>query len=100
MPSQTFNAEESLRAITKEKATSLYGTPTMFIDLYSHPNFKNYDMSSLDSGIMSGSTCSPEVVNDCIKYLNTKNIVVVYGCTETSPCNLFFLVIKINNDTN
>ena len=46
-------------------------------------------------GIMSGATCSPEVVNDCIKHLNTKNIVVVYGCTETSPCinfNLFFLL--------
>ena len=35
---------------------------------------------------MSGSTCPVEVVNDCVKKLNTKNIVVVYGCTETSPC--------------
>lgn len=50
-PSLTFNAKESLKAITNERVTSLYGTPTMFIDLYSHPNFKNYDMSSLDSGI-------------------------------------------------
>ncbi len=51
-PSLTFNAEESLKAITNERVTTLYGTPTMFIDLYSHPNFKNYDMSSLDSGII------------------------------------------------
>jgi acyl-CoA synthetase (AMP-forming)/AMP-acid ligase II len=54
-PSLTFNAEESLKAITNERVTTLYGTPTMFIDLYSHPNFKNYDMSSLDSGIIYSS---------------------------------------------
>ena len=38
---------------------------------------------------MSGSTCPVEVVNDCIKKLNTKNIVVVYGSTETSPSKYY-----------
>jgi acyl-CoA synthetase (AMP-forming)/AMP-acid ligase II len=50
LPSQAFNAEECLKAIQKEKCTTLYGTPTMFIDLYNHPNFSKYDMSSLNSG--------------------------------------------------
>ena len=58
------------------RCTSLYGTPTMFIDLYNHPNFKNYDVSSLNAGIMAGSTCPIEVVHDCVEKLNTKNIVV------------------------
>lgn len=48
--SPVFNAEQSLKAISKEKCTSIYGTPTMFVDLYNHPHFKNYDVSSLDSG--------------------------------------------------
>ena len=48
----------------------------MFIDLYNHPNFKNYDVSSLNAGIMAGSTCPIEVVHDCVEKLNTKNIVV------------------------
>jgi long-subunit acyl-CoA synthetase (AMP-forming) len=34
---------------------------------------------------MSGSTCPVEVVNDSAEKLNMKNIVVVYGMTETSP---------------
>ncbi len=34
---------------------------------------------------MSGSTCPPEVVNECVTKLYTKNMVVIYGLTETSP---------------
>lgn len=50
LPSPTFNAEASLKAIQAEKCTTLYGTPTMYIDLYNHPRFKEYDVSSLNSG--------------------------------------------------
>jgi fatty-acyl-CoA synthase len=50
-PSESFDPEQCLKAIQNEKCTSLYGTPTMFIDIYSHPNFAKYDVSSLSSGI-------------------------------------------------
>ena len=50
LPNPVFNAEQSLKAIQSEKCTTLYGTPTMFVDLYNHPNFKNYDVTSLNSG--------------------------------------------------
>jgi fatty-acyl-CoA synthase len=57
----------------------------MYIDMYTNPNFSKYDMSSVNGGIMAGSTCPVEVVNTCIEKLNAKNIVVVYGMTETAP---------------
>lgn len=50
LPSPVYNAEASLKAIQQEKCTTLYGTPTMYIDLYNHPRFKEYDVSSLNSG--------------------------------------------------
>jgi acyl-CoA synthetase (AMP-forming)/AMP-acid ligase II len=50
LPNPVFNAEQCLKAIQDEKCTTLYGTPTMFIDLYNHPNFPNYDVSSLNAG--------------------------------------------------
>jgi acyl-CoA synthetase (AMP-forming)/AMP-acid ligase II len=50
LPSRGFHAEESLKAIESEKCTSVYGTPTMFIDLYNHPNLKKYNLSSLNGG--------------------------------------------------
>ena len=52
-PSPTFNAEECLKSIQREKCTTLFGTPTMFIDIYNHPNFDKYNVSSLSSGIGS-----------------------------------------------
>lgn len=85
IPSRIFNPEKSLQAISKEKCTNIYGTPTMFIDLYTNRNLKEYDVSSVHGGIMAGSVCPLEVVDNCIKKLNTKNICVIYGMTETSP---------------
>lgn len=34
----------------KTRATSLYGTPTMFIDMQNIPEFDNYDLSTLYTG--------------------------------------------------
>jgi acyl-CoA synthetase (AMP-forming)/AMP-acid ligase II len=53
LPSPVFNSEDALKAIQNEKCTTLYGTPTMFIDMYSHPNFHKYEMSSLNAGFFS-----------------------------------------------
>lgn len=50
LPYPIFKAEESLKAIDREKCTTIHGTPTMFIDLCNHPNLSKYDVSSLDSG--------------------------------------------------
>jgi fatty-acyl-CoA synthase len=50
LPNPVFDAEQSLKAIEKEKCTIIYGTPTMYIDMYNHPNLNNYDVSSVDSG--------------------------------------------------
>jgi fatty-acyl-CoA synthase len=44
---------------------------------------------------MSGSTCPIEIVRDCIAKLNTKDIVVLYGMTETSP----IITMNKRNDT-
>ncbi|BDZ68193.1 hypothetical protein GCM10025860_16410 [Methanobacterium ferruginis] len=45
-----------LAAVQKERCTALYGVPTMFIAEYSHPMFEMFNLSSLRTGIMAGST--------------------------------------------
>ena len=45
-----FDYKENNKTKYNSRCTSIYGTPTMFIDLYNHPNFEKYDMSSLDAG--------------------------------------------------
>jgi len=74
-----------LAAVQKEKCTALYGVPTMFIAEYSHPMFDMFDLSSLRTGIMAGSTPPIEVMKKVVKDMYMTGITSVYGLTEGSP---------------
>ncbi len=82
---EQFDPEMVLRAIDREKATAVYGVPTMYIDELNHPNFAQYDMSSLRTGIMAGSPCPPATMAEVMDKMNMKEITICYGLTETSP---------------
>ncbi len=85
IPSPFFDAESVLRAVEAEKCTALHGVPTMFIAELEHPNFDRYDLSSLRTGIMAGSPCPIERMREVATRMNMKDIVIVYGLTETAP---------------
>jgi fatty-acyl-CoA synthase len=74
-----------LAAVQKERCTALYGVPTMFIAEYSHPMFEMFDLSSLRTGIMAGSTPPIEVMKKVVKDMYMTEITSVYGLTEGSP---------------
>ena len=74
-----------LAAVQKEKCTALYGVPTMFIAEYTHPMFDMFDLSSLRTGIMAGSTCPVEAMKKVVKDMHCHQITSVYGLTEASP---------------
>jgi fatty-acyl-CoA synthase len=84
-PSGGFDAESVLQTVQDEKIDSLYGTPTMFIDVLNHPNFDHYKMSSLKTGIMAGSPCPVEVMKRVISDMNMEKVTICYGLTESSP---------------
>jgi fatty-acyl-CoA synthase len=85
VPIEIFDAEEVLQAVEAEKCTALQGVPTMFTAELYHPNFTNYDMSSLRTGIMAGASCPIEVMVDAMSKMNLQEITIAYGLTETSP---------------
>ncbi|SDG72642.1 fatty-acyl-CoA synthase [Sinosporangium album] len=85
LPSPSFDPEAALRAVQDEKCTSLYGVPTMFIAELGHPDFAAFDLSSLRTGIMAGSTCPIEVMKRVIAEMNMREVAICYGMTETSP---------------
>ncbi|MEE8565621.1 MAG: AMP-binding protein [Candidatus Thermoplasmatota archaeon] len=85
VPIEIFEAEEVLRTVEKEKCTVLQGVPTMFISELNHPNFDKYDLKTLRTGIMAGSSCPIEVMVNTISKMNLKEITICYGLTETSP---------------
>lgn len=85
IPGEVFDPDTSMSTVQKEKCTSLYGVPTMFIAELEHPNFSKYDFSSLRTGIMAGSPCPIETMKQVQSKMNMTEVTVCYGMTETSP---------------
>ncbi len=87
-PSDAFDPLATLRAVAEEKATALYGVPTMFIAELDHPQRREFDLSSLRTGIMAGATCPIEVMRRVIGEMHMAEVQIAYGMTETSPVSL------------
>ncbi len=85
VPGEAFDAGDTLATVSEERATSLYGVPTMFISMLSHPDFGKADFSSLRTGVMAGSPCPVEVMRQVREKMNMRDITICYGMTETSP---------------
>jgi fatty-acyl-CoA synthase len=84
-PAEYFNAEATLAAIEREKATALYGVPTMFIAQLESAEFAKRDLSSLRTGIMAGSPCPIEVMKRVVDDMGASEVTIAYGLTEASP---------------
>ncbi|WP_252089299.1 AMP-binding protein [Pseudomonas sp. MWU13-3659] len=87
-PNDAFDAELTLRAVAEERASILYGVPTMFIAMLDHPSRTQLDLSTLRSGIMAGATCPIEVMRRVIDQMHMAEVQIAYGMTETSPVSL------------
>jgi fatty-acyl-CoA synthase len=85
IPAASFDPVATLSAVEEERCTSLYGVPTMFIAELAVPGFDGYDLSSLRTGIMSGSPCPVEVMKQVISRMHMTEVSICYGMTETSP---------------
>jgi fatty-acyl-CoA synthase len=85
VPGEGFDPEAVLKTVQDEKCTALYGVPTMFIAILNHPDFAKYDLSSLRTGIMAGSTCPVELMRQVMDKMHMSEITIAYGMTETSP---------------
>lgn len=83
--SEGFEPATTLAAIEKEKATAIFGVPTMFIAELDLPNFNEYNLTSLRTGIMAGSPCPIEVMKKVQSLMHVLEMEIAYGMTETSP---------------
>ena len=84
-PAATFDALATLEAIQEERATAIYGVPTMFIAELEHPAFATFNFSSLRTGIMAGAPCPVEVMRRVWSEMHCEGMTVGYGQTESSP---------------
>lgn len=84
LPSPSFQARAALEAVSKEKCSSIYGTPTMYIDMLAEPDFATLS-STLTTGIIAGSIVPPEIMKKLLTETTMRNMMVGYGTTENSP---------------
>lgn len=88
IPAPSFEPAATLEAVQRERCTSLYGVPTMFIAELNLPGFATYDLTSLRTGIMAGSPCPVEVMKRVVAEMHMEQVSICYGMTETSPVSL------------
>jgi fatty-acyl-CoA synthase len=84
-PGEGFDPLATLQTVAEERCTSLYGVPTMFIAELDHPDFGEFDLSSLRTGVMAGAPCPIEIMRRAIRDMHLTEITICYGMTETSP---------------
>lgn len=82
---EQFEPVKVMAAVEQEKCTALYGVPTMFIAILDHPLFNKFDFQTLRTGIMAGSTCPIERMQQAIDRMNMNEVTICYGLTEGSP---------------
>jgi fatty-acyl-CoA synthase len=85
IPNRCFDPGATLEAIEAERATSIYGVPTMFIAELSHPEFSRFDLTTLRTGVMAGAPCPVEIAKRVIADMHCSQFTIGYGLTETSP---------------
>ena len=84
-PNDGFDPLTVLQTVQDERCTGLHGVPTMFIAELDHPRFKEFDLSTLRTGIMAGSPCPIEVMKRVQADMHMTEVTIAYGMTETSP---------------
>ena len=84
-PGEAFEPVATLTAIAAEHCTALYAVPTMFVAMLDLPEFPNFDLSSLRTGIMAGAPCPIEIMKKVVADMNMSEVTIAYGMTETSP---------------
>ncbi len=85
IPCEHFDPQSVLETIQAERCTAMHGVPTMFIAELDHPDFGEYDLSSLRTGIMAGAPCPPALLRRVMREMHCPEILIGYGETEASP---------------
>ena len=84
-PGEGFDPLATLKAVEQESCTALHGVPTMFAAMLDHPEFAEFNLRSLRTGIMAGSLCPAPLMQRVMRDMHCAEITIAYGMTETSP---------------
>ncbi len=84
-PLEFFEPRKVLEVVERERCTSVYGVPTMFLAEMEDSEFSRFDLSSLRTGVMAGALCPESLMKRAIGEMNLREMTIIYGLTEASP---------------
>ncbi len=85
-----YDPKTLLQIIDTEKVTCVYLVPTIVHAILNHPNFQEFDLSSLKKLGYAGAAMTKALIQDCFDKLKPDVFVNHYGSTEVytySICN-------------
>ncbi len=84
-PMPYFSPKSSLACVNDEHITCFNGVPSMFIAMFNRPVFAKTDFWYMRTGIMAGANCPADLMRRAADEMNMREIISVYGQTESSP---------------
>jgi fatty-acyl-CoA synthase len=85
----SYHSIDVMACIEKNKCNVLNGVPSMFLAILQNKHRKEYNLTSLDSGIIAGSGVHKSDFNKVVKELGMNHLMQSYGQTEASPSITF-----------
>ena len=80
---QGYHTSSILQAVQDHRCTVLTAVPTLFSALLANKNFDRYDLSSLRTGLVGGSTCPPKLFEHICRSFDF-DLLPGYGQTEAT----------------
>ena len=81
---EAFDPLATLETIEEEHCSGFGGVPTMFVAILNHPAFSQYDLSSLRTAGIGGSSCPADVMRRIMGEMHISDVTIIYGMTELS----------------
>ena len=69
----------TVQAIEDEQCTSLMAVPTMCLSMLEHPQFREFDLSSLRTGVLAGTLCPSHLMIKVQSQMHMKEVTICYG---------------------
>ncbi|MEJ2533466.1 MAG: AMP-binding protein, partial [Halioglobus sp.] len=83
LPVQSFDLDEVMERIQRERVSMLPGPPTIYQSLLSHPRRADYDLSSLRLAVTGAAPVPVRLVEQMREDLGFEVVVTAYGLTES-----------------
>lgn len=84
IPAQTFDTDEVMKVIERERVTILFGPPTIFQSILDSPKRSSYDLTSIRNVMLSSTVVPAELLVRTRDELRPELIHGGYGLTEAT----------------